>query len=221
MVANIVLMVACLTLIFSGPLGTAPRDYAPYVAIGLVLWQFIQASLNEGCQVFVTAGETIRNTPMPLSVHVLRLVWRHLVSLGHHAVVIPVLLLLFGIAPSAFAWSVLPALALLILFTFSASLLLGLIGARFRDVGPAVANLMQLMFFVTPIFWLPGTLSPSMAWIVVLNPIFAFIDIVRTPLLGGEPLASSWPIALAAFFAVASAAFLTLARVRSRVAYWV
>ena len=219
--ANIFLMVGCLTLIFAGALGPSLRYYAPYVAIGLVLWQFIQASLNEAGNTLVANAETIRNVPAPLTLHVFRLIARNLLVMAHHLVIVPILLLGLRVMPSASAWLSLPALALLVLFVFSTSLLLALVGARFRDVSPIVTNLMQLMFFVTPIFWVPSAVAPAAGWIVALNPFFAVIDIVRTPLLGGTPLPGSWPIALAGTAAVLAAAFVTLARARSRVAYWV
>ncbi|HEX6375562.1 MAG TPA: ABC transporter permease [Allosphingosinicella sp.] len=220
--ANLALIVACLTFVFAGPLGGGDaHSYAAYVAIGLVLWQLIQASLNEGAQLFIAAAETIRNAPMPLTVHALRLIWRNALVLLHAAVLIPPLLLFSGVAPSATAWTALPALLLLLGFLFAASLLLGLLGARFRDVAPIVANLTQLLFFVTPIFWLPEALGHGRAWLTALNPFFAFVDIVRAPLLGEAPMAGSWPMALAAAVLAGLAGFAALAGARRRLPYWV
>jgi ABC-type polysaccharide/polyol phosphate export permease len=218
---NLALVVACLTFVFAGPLGGDARSYTAYVAIGLVLWQLVQASLNEAAQLFIAAAETIRNTPMPLTVHVLRLIWRNFLAMLHAAVLIPLLLFLSGVIPSAAAWTALPALALLLGFLLASSLLLGLLGARFRDVPPVVANLTQLLFFVTPIFWLPQALGPKMAWLSAFNPFFAFIDIVRAPLLGGAPMAQSWPVAAAATALAGLAGFASLAAARRRLPYWI
>jgi ABC-type polysaccharide/polyol phosphate export permease len=219
--ANVAMIVACLTLIFAGPLGGELRHYAPYVAIGFALWHPIAACFNEATQVFVLSAETIRNAPLPLSLQVLRLVWRNALGMAHAFAVVPIVLLLFGVAPAASAWSVVPALALLFFTLFWASLLLGLAGARFRDVGPIVANLLQLLFFLTPIFWLPAALDPRIGWLATFNPLFAFIDIVRAPLIGESPASTSWPIALAAAALAATAGFGALAALRRRVAYWV
>lgn len=218
---NIVLMVACLTLVFADALGDSVRSYAPYVAIGLVLWQFLAASLNEGAIVFVGAAETIRNTRLPLSVHVLRLVWRNLAVLAHHAILLPVLLILFRVAPARDAWQVLPGLALLALFGFFSGLLLGLLGARFRDVAPILANLLQLLFFLTPVLWEPSAIGPQIARLAAFNPLAAFIDIIRAPLLGGATSPAAWPIALAVTAATATAAWIALAAMRRRIPYWI
>ena len=48
---------------------------------------------------------------------------------------------------------------------------LGGLSARFRDVPPIVASIMQVAFFLTPIFWTPSAL-PSRELFVHLNPFY-------------------------------------------------
>lgn len=219
--ANIGLMVLCLTFVFAGPLGSPRSEYAPYVAIGLVLWHFISTSLNEAPNVFIWAAETVRHLPMPLSVQVFRLVWRNAIVLAHNVAVVPVVLLIFGAVPGPEALLALFGLALLAFNLLTATMLLGLLGARFRDVPQIVTNLLQLLFFVTPIFWFPATLGRGGEWLVAFNPVFAFIDVVRAPLLGAAPAAASWPVVLAATALSAAAASLAFSLLREKVAYWV
>jgi ABC-type polysaccharide/polyol phosphate export permease len=218
---NIALLVVSLTLIFAGPFGSDRQAYSAYVAIGLVIWYFIQGTINDSCQVFVASAETIRHTALPLSVHVLRLLCRNTIVLGHNLLIVPVVLIASGIRPAAWAWTAAPGLLLLLFTIFWASLLLGLLGARFRDITQIVSNLLQLLFFLTPIFWPLGSLGPERARLLGLNPVFAYIDIIRAPLLGAAPAPASWPIALAAAAVAALLAFFALSRLRGHVAYWV
>jgi ABC-type polysaccharide/polyol phosphate export permease len=219
--ANIALLTACLTLVFSGPLHATHADYAPYVAIGLVLWNFIQATLGEAPGVFVASAETIRHSPLPLSIHVLRLVARNAIVLGHNVVIVPVVLILFGVAPGLGLVAALLALPLLALNLVAAGFLLGLLGARFRDVPQIVASSLQLLFFATPIVWPAAALGPHRFWFAAANPIFAFIDLVRAPLLGAAPAPTSWPVALATTVVACILAAFAFARCRDRVVYWV
>jgi ABC-type polysaccharide/polyol phosphate export permease len=218
---NISLLIAGLTLIFARPLGSEHEAYAPYVGVGLVFWYFIQGTITDSCQVFIGSADTIRNSPMPLSIHVLRLLCRNTIVLGHNLLIIPVVLVLFGVAPGLSALAAIPATLLLILATFWASLFLGLLGTRFRDIGQIVTNLLQLLFFLTPIFWPVSALGPGVEWLVALNPVFPFIDIIRSPLLGTSPAPASWPIALGLTAFAAAIALLALAQLRCRVAYWI
>ena len=217
--ANMILMVLCLTLIFAVPLGSRPGAYAAYVTIGLVLWSFVQAALNEAPLAFVTSADTLRQCTLPISIPLLRLLWRNLIVFAHSAVLVPIVLIQFRIAPAPSAWTALPGLLLLLVALFFGGLLLALLGARFRDVPQVVTSGLQLLFFVTPIFWLPSALPPGRAWLVQLNPLFAFVDIVRTPLLGGTPAPASWPIAAAATAAAAIVGLCAFVAWRPRVVY--
>lgn len=219
--ANLALLTLCLTFVFALALGASRTLYAPYVAIGLVLWYFVQSTLADATNVFVASGETIRHSPLPLTVQVLRLVWRNIIVFGHNLVIVPLVLLAFGIVPHWTLLLALLALPMLILNLVAATFVLGLIGARFRDLQQIMNSGLQLLFFATPIVWFPSSLAPGRSWIATANPIFAFIDLIRAPLLGTTPLPTSWPVALVATFATCVVAALAFARLRDRVAYWV
>jgi lipopolysaccharide transport system permease protein len=219
--ANMVLMVGCLTLIFALPLGSRPGPYAAYVTIGLVLWSFIQTAAAEAPTAFVNAAEPLRQCTLPVSLHVFRLIWRNLILLAHSAVLVPVVMLLFRIRPAMAAWTVFPAFLLLVLALFFAVLLLALLGARFRDVPQVVTNGLQLLFFATPVFWLPSALPAGRLWLLRPNPLFAFLDIMRAPLLGGAPAATSWPVAAGTTLVLAVAASAAYAAWRQRIVYWI
>ena len=99
-------------------------------------------------------------------------------------------------------------------------MLLGMVSARYRDIPPIVASAVQVIFFVTPIFWPPESLG---AWqqLLPLNPFFAAIDVVRAPLLGDEPLPYSWTILLFVTLLGSLCTFCIFAKFRPRIAYWV
>jgi len=101
-----------------------------------------------------------------------------------------------------------------------ACLLLGLLCARFRDIGPIVGAVVQVVFFVTPIMWHIDALRGGGA-LLALNPFFAAIDVIRAPLLG-EPVAPySWLILIVIAIVGWMLAFAMFARFRGRIAYWI
>jgi ABC-type polysaccharide/polyol phosphate export permease len=113
-----------------------------------------------------------------------------------------------------------PALLLVFVALSWITLLVALLSARFRDVPQIVANLLQLMFFLTPIIWHP-TLLGGRNRVVFLNPLYHMVEIIRAPLLGKIPAAGTW-WTLAVMGAIGWAVTLVLYRqYRRRIAYWI
>src|SRR3954468_23608580 len=86
-------------------------EHLPYVTLGLIIWNLINASILEGAEVFVANEGLIKQLPTPLSVHVYRLVWRHMILFAHNIVIYLVIAMIF---PKPWSWadlSVIPALA--------------------------------------------------------------------------------------------------------------
>ena len=171
------------------------KSYLPFLTVGLVVWSFLSTIIIEGCQTFLSSQGVITQVRMPFSVHAWRTVYRNLIVLAHNMVIIPVVLVVFSVPVSWQAIFILPALVILTINGMWVSILLGMVSARYRDVPPIVASFVQVILFVTPIFWPPEQIG---AWMQVLslNPLFSAIDVIRSPLLGKAPLPYSWPVLL-------------------------
>ncbi len=69
--------------------------FLPYVTVGFVIWGFILGCVNEGTEVFIANEGLIKHLPAPITVHVLRLVWRQTLFFAHNLVVYVVVLAIF------------------------------------------------------------------------------------------------------------------------------
>ena len=202
--------------------------FLPYVATGLLIWNFISGCILEGSEVFISNEGLIKFLPAPLSLHVFRLVWRQTLFFLHNLVIWLILILLF---PQPIGWSLalaVPALALLMINGFWIAILTGIVATRFRDIPPIVASVVQLVFYMTPIVWDYNTLArnpnPNVAeraHLAELNPVMHFLEIIREPLLGEPIVWRHWIVAGVITVVGWAAALLVLRNYRSRVAYWV
>ena len=114
----------------------------------------------------------------------------------------------------------LAGLALILLNGFWFTVLVGMMCTRFRDIGPIVASLTQIVFFLTPIIWMPDSLGESL-WMVYLNPAYAFLEIARGPLLGDTIPLAVWAMALGVTVVGYLVTFLFFSRFRARIPFWV
>jgi ABC-type polysaccharide/polyol phosphate export permease len=194
--------------------------YFAFLTTGFVVWQMIAQTVNDACTTFVTAESYIKQVKLPLSIHVLRVVWKNIIYFLHNMLVVVVVLVYLQVPVNANL--LLFPLGLLV-FAFNAFLygmILGVICARFRDIPLIVQNIVQAAFFLTPIMWRPSMLGRH-EWTVDLNPLYHFIEIMRAPLLGVSPNPLSWPLVGAMTLAGCALALAMLSRYRARVPYWV
>ena len=147
------------------------KTYLPFVGLGLITWEFISKSILDGSMTFLTLEGLIKQIRLPLTTHIAVTIWRNLVILGHNLLIYVVMLAIFAINPS---WNVLwaiPGFLLVVLNLIWVALLLALICTRFRDVPLIVQSAVQMLFFVTPVFWSPS-LMPHRTILVHGNPFY-------------------------------------------------
>lgn len=213
------IMVAVLGGLYSTLLQQDAKQYVPFLAIGLVVWQFLSTCATEGCNVFIGAGYLIKQIRLPLTVHVCRQVWRNFIVFLHSLPVVIIALIVFGQWPNANIISLPFGLILLLLNAIWVTIVLGILCARFRDIFPIVSNFIQIAFFFTPVMWSVDILKQR-AWVAEYNPLYHLIEIVRSPILGQQTQLISWLWATGlAVFGFALAQWM-LVRFRNRVAYW-
>lgn len=211
--------VATLGVLYGSLFNLDGRTYVPFLCLGMVCWDFISKSITEGCRTFLDLEHLIKQIRLPLSVHVAGVVWRNTATFLHNVVIFLLVALIFQVWPGAVGLLVLPGLVLLVLNLFWITLLLALVCARFRDVPQIVQTGVQLLFFVTPVFWKPEMLK-DLRPVVELNPFFHMIELVRAPLLGQVPTALNWIVMLATLVLGGTVTFRLFARFRKRVPYW-
>jgi ABC-type polysaccharide/polyol phosphate export permease len=213
------IMVAVLGVLYSTILGQEITSYLPYLGVGIVVWQYLSTCIMEGSSAFIGADYLIKQIRMPLTVHVARVVWRNYIILLHSLPVVILLMLGFGHIPGPKFLLVIPGLFVLLLNGVWMGIVLGIICARYRDVLPIVANLMQVAFFFTPIMWSVDLLKDR-AWMAELNPFYHIIEIVRAPIIGHEILIQSWVWSVGVTVAGFIVAQYLMNRCRNRLPYW-
>lgn len=214
-------MICTISFVFSTLFHQNPSDYLPYLATGLIFWNFISTSLVEGCDVFIEAGSLIKQLPIPLFTYVIRLAVRNLIVLAHNVILLP--FFYFYAGHEITIWSLLTVVGVILLVANVAflSLVLGVISTKFRDLPPIFASVMQVVFYGTPVMWHLSMLE-GRAGIEILksNPIYHWIEIVRGPIMGGHIEWSSWLYSTLTVVLSGTAAILVFGKSRWRIPFW-
>jgi len=169
---------------------TSPKDLLPYVAVGIVMWNFISGCISEGGESFVNGGAMLRQSALPLPLFIVRSFIRNVVNLGHHVVIIVLVLLYVGHFPGmGLIWATLGFVLTSINLAW-VMLLVAFFATRFRDVPQIISAVLQILFFLSPIFWRVADTTANSPF-VRFNPVFYAIESIRLPILeGGVPVGS-------------------------------
>ncbi|WP_419899858.1 ABC transporter permease [Roseomonas sp. USHLN139] len=213
-------MVAGLGLLYSQLFQMDLQTYLPHLVTSLIVWNVLAAMVADAATCLSSADGVIRQLRLPLTTHALRCVFRNGLNAAHSLPLILVVFALVGHWPGIEALLVIPGLAVLAVNALAVSIFLGMICARFRDIGPIVTNLMQMAFFLTPVIWKPELLKEKAVWLP-LNPFYTMLEMIRGPLIEGGGSLLTWVAALAYSGILLAVALVFFIRFRNRVAFWV
>lgn len=203
---NPIAMTAVFVIVFTQLLGGGNfREYAPSLLLGMAVWSFLRDSAVVGCHALLHNEAYIRQSPLPLGLYPLRTVLGQAIHSSIAFAVALGVLVFFrgGLSPLAVLWSVIPGLILALLAAWGAATVCAFVNVYCQDTKHVMEIAAQMLFFLTPIVYPVEVLTNrGLGWLARLNPVNLFLELIRTPLLHGEPPALEL-LAKAAFGTVA------------------
>ena len=214
------IFIAAISFVWAPLFGTHLNVYLPFFASGMVAWTLVSSLVNESCSIFSSGEGLIKQLNFPFSTLVYMTVWRNLIVFFHHLVILAMIYLVYP--PVSWASLLLFPLGLLIIAVHGVSfgILIGIACSRFRDISPLIANLMQVLLFVTPIFWAPEQLGTKGRFFIEFNYMYHLVSVVREPLRGHEPTINSYAITIVGAAISCLIMLEVYARFRRRIVYW-
>lgn len=213
------LMVLGIGVLYANLFDLPLSQFLPYVAFGIVFFGVMTGTITEGCETFVLASGMLSQTSLPMLTFVWRTVFRNVINLAHHMVIVVAMLVVYGYWREAGFLQALLGVVLMLANASWASLLAGIASARFRDVPPVVMSVMQFALFMTPVFWLPDRLGRHQV-ILDVNPFYHLLHAVRAPLLGQPVELGSYGVLIAMAVVGWTVSFLVFARTRRRIVHY-
>lgn len=205
--------------IFAVPLST----YVPSLMVGLAFWNYFLSVTLQGCQCFYINESYIRQYPSPLAIFPLRTA----LGAGVHFLIAVAVAMAFSIyfigitSPLALV-SLAPSLLLMFLLGWGMAVLSGLATVLFQDSEHIATVGFQMLFYATPIIYTEQVIRDhGLTRLIALNPLVAFLDLLREPIVHGNfPPLSSYGVAVATVAVVAGGGSLLLAALQRRFIFY-
>jgi ABC-type polysaccharide/polyol phosphate export permease len=219
MVGSLLATSFALGYVFSGLFGTDYRTTFSFLITGVLSWYLLGGSSNEAAAAFTGSASLMQVQKLPLSFYVYLHMQRQFLNFVPQllAFFLATALLRLGRIPT---WIFVPGFILDMMVLFFVSFIIGIAATRFRDIGHMVGVIMQLLFFMTPIFWKPEQLPAAKRFVVEFNPFWHLMELLRQPLLGAYPATEHWVWASGILVVTASITVITLTYCRKRVVFW-
>lgn len=175
------------TIIF-GLILKVPSDNLPYpvfVFVGLNFWNFFSSAITSASGSLASNESLIKKVYFPRIIIPLASIATNFFDFIISTIFLIILLFIYGILPNLWIILVFPLLTLLVLTTcIGIGLLLSSLNVRYRDIRQILPFFIQILIFLTPVFYPITMLSEQKRWILALNPLTTVIEISRSSLMG-------------------------------------
>jgi lipopolysaccharide transport system permease protein len=163
-------------------------NFLAFFLVGFLMWVFFARTITTAATCIVDNEAIIKKTAFPLETLPLSVM---LHNLFHHAVALaialPLSVMFWGARLSlGLVWVVL-VLVVFVLFTLAVALWLATVGLFFRDARDILDVGLPILFWLTPIFYVPEMAPAVLRPVLLANPLASFIGAVRAGLLLGRP----------------------------------
>jgi lipopolysaccharide transport system permease protein len=218
-------MTAVFCVVFARLFQISFLEYAPFILLGLTLWQFLVETILNGCDCFARAASYIRQQPIPLAIFPLRTV----LGTGLHALIALALAAVIawschGFPSGVVLLSLIPSGMILFLLGWFLAIVGGVLHAHFYDTRHLLEIGLQILFYLTPILYHPESLAQHqhLVRMVEWNPITGVLELFRRPILYGEwPLVVHYQVSLAVTAVAGLCAALALRKLERTLVFWI
>jgi len=169
-----------LTLVFSYLLRTGVPNFPAWLLVGLLVWRFFQIGTAQGLTSILANAPLVSNVYMPRYLIVLSNNLANLLGASLEFLAVLPLLLVLGVNVTAYV-ILLPAILIAeFSLIFALSLSLSSLNLKYRDLDQIWGLVLQLGFFLSPIFYNASLIPQRFQFVYSLNPVTALIQSTRS-----------------------------------------
>ncbi|GIV97991.1 MAG: transport permease protein [Herpetosiphonaceae bacterium] len=183
---NPLLMMAIFYVVFRVLLRTNITYFHIFLMAALLPWNFCAGAIMEGMGSIVNNAALVKKVYFPREILPLAAVLSNLINF---LLALPVLFFVILLTGASLGWSALFLPVIIIMetiFLLGMALVLSSAAVFFRDTQHIMGVLMQLWFFLTPIFYALEDVVPRLApYVRWFNPMASLVDFYRDILYGG------------------------------------
>lgn len=214
------LFVGINVFIFGALNGVLLEFFAPYLALGYLVYRTISHGVKGGARVFLASGKWIKTETLPLLLYLISFMAKIMIQFAYMTVPALAICILFGAITWQGAASTPFAILAYSLNINWAAGLLGILAARYRDLVHILTTVMHILYFATQILWVP-TETGIRPWMALYNPFTHCIAILREPFMTGNIPWRNWAAVAGCTVMGSCISLIFYRRHADRLVYWI
>lgn len=180
-------------------------DFSINLFIGLSVFWFFADVIGRAPTVFSSVPNYVKKVIFPLEILPFVNMLSALFHFFIYIVIILAALLLNGTSLSINILYVIPIIIITLPMLTGAGLLFGSLGVYAKDIGSLIGVLMNVLMFLSPVFYPLSAIPKKLHWLFEMNPLTLIIEELRGVLMQGN---SPSFVKLAVYFIISSAIFM-------------
>ncbi|MBC3380918.1 ABC transporter permease [Serratia fonticola] len=160
--------------------------YSIYLCAGILSWGLFAEIISRSQVMFVDNGNLLKKINFPRICIPTIIVGSSLLNFFIVSFIFCVFLLISGFFPGWVILSLIPVIAVLIIFAVGLGLTIGVLNVFFSDVGQFFGIFLQFWFWLTPIVYSVTILPENFRGFIEYNPLAGVVMACQTVLVKGE-----------------------------------
>ncbi|MGZ4767012.1 MAG: ABC transporter permease [Ilumatobacteraceae bacterium] len=162
--------------------------YVPFAMLGYAGWTLFTRGVNGATQSLVANAALITKVYFPRLLLPIAAVLPCLVDFAVALVPVAIAMVITVTVPTVALLTLPVWVALIAVVALGIGLGFATINVRYRDAGPVLGLITQMLFFLSPVAYPASALNGRWAWLYYLNPMAGLLEGLRWSTLGGP-----WP----------------------------
>ena len=150
--------------------------YSIYLMAGMLCWSLFSEVVSRSTTMFIENANLLKKLAFP---RICLPIILTLSSLINHAIMMAVFLAILAFLqhlPGSLLVSVVPVMALVLVFALGLGIVLGVLNVFFRDIGHVLGITLQIWFWLTPIVYTPSILPAELRSALGWNPLLPIVE---------------------------------------------
>jgi lipopolysaccharide transport system permease protein len=169
-------------------------SFVIYLACGLLPWLVFAEGLARGTNIFLEATPYLKKLSISEEVFVARVAMVSLLMMLGSFALLAAIATVFGYLSPRISWLLtIPVSVMFCVLLFGVACILATLNIFIRDIGQAIALVLQVWMWLSPIVYVESIVPAGLQFIFWLNPAYPFIKALHEAFLDGVmPEARLW-----------------------------